>query len=181
MGKWQKLILQALEEHGCIWLTDLLERHYSLSDYNALTRACRTLVRQGKVRSWQDSGRLVISDGHVFEPVYIEPKVKSKNLNFMERYCWRNDRHPRIMWRSAEYVNALDYISSLTGISADALVSARTMSVTVTKFAANLAWGYPEGVVAVVKEAYESRRRYRRRIEFIKKIVEYVERVSGAS
>ena len=48
-GRWQRLILAAIEEHGPIFLRDLLPRPALRSEYVALYRASTQLYKQGRI------------------------------------------------------------------------------------------------------------------------------------
>ena len=171
--RWQRLILEALEKYGAFYLTDLLAEPYSLSDYNALTRACRNLARQEKLCYIRTGGRVIVTkEPWLLEyPEHIKAEVRSANINPMERLCWRMNRHPRIMWRSYEYLQAAEHIAAVTGIDVHALAKARTLSQAVTVLAAALSVEYPQEVAAVIREAYEKKQRIWRRVDFARKIL----------
>lgn len=54
-GKWQRLILDALERCEWVFVVDLLPEEHTPSDYSAVMRAASVLARQG---------RLSVSGGH---------------------------------------------------------------------------------------------------------------------
>ena len=171
--RWQKLILEALEKCGAFYLTDLLAEPYSLSDYNALTRACRNLARQEKLCYIRTGARVIVAKNPwlLEYPEHIKAEVRSTNINPMEKLCWRMNRHPRMMWRSYEYLQAAEHIAAVTGIDVHALAKARTLSQAVTMFAAGLSIAYPQEVAAIIQEAYEKRQRIWRRIDFARKVL----------
>ena len=48
-GRWQRIILSEVEKGEWVYLVDLLPDGYTVSQYNALQRAARTLVGAGKI------------------------------------------------------------------------------------------------------------------------------------
>lgn len=167
-GKWQRLIMRALENHRAFYLTDLLGAPYSLSDYNALTRAFRELAKKGKIAGFRRGGRLVavrpqdfLRHGALPEPEDLGPEetVQSAKIGELERFAWRYHRHPRFIWRAAAFTRALDRLAELSGVSAEELAARRTVSQAACLLAAAISAHYPEAVGKVVREAWEQRRR----------------------
>ena len=48
-GRWQRLIVSEVEKGEWVYLVDLLPAGYTVSQYNALQRAARTLADAGKI------------------------------------------------------------------------------------------------------------------------------------
>ena len=58
-GKWQKMILERLEQEDYFYLITLLPIEYDRNDYKALFRAAHKLYDDGKIgiRDWHGCGR----------------------------------------------------------------------------------------------------------------------------
>jgi hypothetical protein len=76
-GRWQRLILEALTTHECIFLRDVLPKEHTVSQRLACKRAARRLAQAGRVRTegiprhgWQltDAGRRILGHTLVLRP-----------------------------------------------------------------------------------------------------------------
>lgn len=163
MGKWQKIILKTLEQHRSFYLIDLLARPYSLSNYNALTRACRTLARAGLVRSYRLGGELVVARTHTCtatpDRLEASEKVKSGRLGFAEKLALQFGVCPRTVFKSVTFKEALNTISDAVSISVDELAAKRTLSQKAAMAAVYLLSIYPEATARAIQEAYQQRER----------------------
>lgn len=52
-GKWQRLILEAVEEHGAVWVNSLIPANATRSEHVALLRASMQLTRRGMIDSYR--------------------------------------------------------------------------------------------------------------------------------
>jgi hypothetical protein len=75
-GKWQRLILEALKTHECIFLRDVLPQEHTLSQRRACRRAANRLEKAGRVctegilRRWKltNAGRRTLGHTLVLRP-----------------------------------------------------------------------------------------------------------------
>jgi len=189
-GKWQRLILDTLKRHKSFRLQDLLSQPYSLSDYNALTRACRTLVSQGKIGVFSRDGYLIVTleiedyykfafdEFYVPESLSKDEKVKSKKLGVAEQIAFEHHCHPRTIFRSVSFVSVVDYVAAALGISGDNLVNSKKLSSAVIHYVYVLLLVCPEireHVVEVAKEILQGKDRVCRTKAFNRRLIEHVD------
>jgi len=106
-GKWQRLILDALQENEFVVIRDLLPKHAKRSERCALYRAARKLYKQNKIDLWKS--KRYIRELNTGEDMHIRKMDDTRNRNqrFWEVAFLPTTELPYYFYKNYAYVGKI--------------------------------------------------------------------------